>query len=214
MTFVDIIVFIIYLIIFFFIFRKTWNRYEDPVLRKNYRISFWVKVIACIAFIYYQMYVSIGDSVNLYQKESNNIYNLILEDPRRIEWLFQKGQYFNEAFLKDSFNVGYFSSEANFMIIRFVTLLSFVTAGSYPAICLIFAMVALTGIWKLYLFFYAQYPHLHKKLALAILFIPSLVFWSSGMLKDPVCISSLGWFTYASYELLFKKKSFLKNHLS
>jgi hypothetical protein len=41
--------------------------------------------------------------------------------------------------------------------------------------------------------------------------MPTFVFWSSGILKDPLCISSMGWITYAFYEGFYKKKDLMKN---
>ncbi len=211
MGFTDLIIFFFYVIIFSLIFKIIRNQYDDPILKKYHRQSFWLKVFACIVFSIYSVYLSPGDSINLYQTEGNNLYHLILQDHRRLQWVFQKGDLFNEAFLKNLYNQGYFRSESNFMIIRFVTLLSFITSGSYITTSLIFALFAFTGIWKLYLFFYKQYPHLHKQLAISILFFPSLIFWSSGIMKDPICISALGWLTYSLYELLFLRKKIFKN---
>jgi hypothetical protein len=72
-------------------------------------------------------------------------------------------------------------------------------------------MIAFTGVWKLYLFFYEQYPQLHRQFAIAILYLPTFVFWSSGILKDPLSISALGWFTYALYDLVYHKRGLIKN---
>ena len=52
---------------------------------------------------------------------------------------------------------------------------------------------------------------MHKKFAIGILYFPTLVFWSSGILKDTLCIASIGWVTYSLYEMLYRKKSFIKN---
>jgi len=72
-------------------------------------------------------------------------------------------------------------------------------------------MLSFSGVWKLYRFFYEQYPHLHKKLAIAILYLPTFVFWSSGILKDPLCTGLIGWLSYAVYNLLYKKENLVKN---
>ncbi len=209
----DLILFPVFLIIFSLIFRALRNTYEDPLLRKYHRQGFWIKMIGCIAFFTYSVYLSPGDSIGLYQKEGNNIYHLILNDFSRVKWLFHKGESFDESYLKDVYNGGYFKSESNFMVTRIVTIFSFVTAGRYAATSVIFACIAYTGVWKLFLFFYEQCPHLHKKFAIAILYFPTFVFWSSGILKDTLCIAALGWVTYALYELLYRKKGLIKNSI-
>src|ERR1035438_4668176 len=201
MDYGDLILFPIYLILLNLFFKSIRKKYNDPILQKYHRQGFWVKVLGCVAFCIYSVYISPGDSTGLFQAEGNNFFHLILHNPDRIQWIFQPGKYFDESYLKNPHNAGYFQSEGNFMVIRFVALLSFLTAGRYAVISLIFACIAFSGVWKLFLFFYEQYPHLHKKLAIAILFFPTFVFWSSGVLKDPLCIGSLGWVTYSLYEL-------------
>lgn len=209
----DLILFPVFLIIFSLFFKAIRNTYADPLLKKYHRQGYWFKIIGCIAFFTYSVYLSPGDSIGLYQKEGNNIYHLILNDFHRLQWLFEKGKYFDETLLKDPYNRGYFRSEANFMVVRFVALFSFITAGRYAVISLIFACIAFSGVWKLFLFFYEQYPHMHKRFAIAILFFPTFVFWSGGVLKDTLCIASLGWITYALYEIFFRKKRLIKNSI-
>ncbi len=207
----DLILFPVFLVILSLFFKGIRNRYEDPILKKYHRQGFWVKILGCIAFFTYSVYLSPGDSIGLYQTEGSNIYRLILHNSNHLHWIFQKGKYFDESFLLNPYNSGYCRSEANFMVIRIVAILSFITTGRYAATSLIFACIAFSGVWKLFLFFYEQYPHMHKKFAIAILFFPTFVFWSGGILKDTLCIASLGWVTYALYEILYRKKGLIKN---
>ena len=97
------------------------------------------------------------------------------------------------------------------MVARIVAYLSFFTFQKYLLINLCFSMLSFSGVWRLYRFFYEQYPHLHKQLAMAILYLPTFVFWSSGILKDPICTGALGWLTYAMYDCFYKKKNLIKN---
>jgi hypothetical protein len=52
---------------------------------------------------------------------------------------------------------------------------------------------------------------MHKKFAIAILYLPTFIFWSAGILKDGICIAALGWITYGLYEIFYRKKGILKN---
>ena len=106
----DLILFPVYLVILSLFFRAIRNTYDDPLLKKYHRQGFWIKVLGCIAFFTYSVYLSPGDSIGLYQKEGNNIYHLILRDSSHLNWLFQKSKFFDESFLKDPHNAGYFKS--------------------------------------------------------------------------------------------------------
>ena len=214
MDYGDLILGPIYILLLYFFFRSIRKGYKDPLLQKYHRQGFWIKIIGCIAFIIYNTYLSPGDSITLYQKEGKAIFHLILNDADNLQWLFKSGKSFDINLLSDRSNPGYFNSEANFLVIKLVTVFSFFTAGKYAATNLIFASIAFSGVWKLFLFFYEQYPKMHKKFAIAILYFPTFVFWSAGVLKDTICIAALGWITYSVYELLYSKKNLIKNSIT
>ncbi len=207
MNLLDYIMFFVYVVIFYILFAWRRKKIKDPVLRKYHRQGFWIKVFSCFAYCMFILLFSPGDSNGLYHREGYNIYQMILSDPSKINLLFISGKDFDQSLLADIFNAGYFSEESNYMVTRFVALFSFVTFGRFLAISLFFSMISFTGVWRLYRFFYEQYPQLHKQFAIAILYLPSFVFWSSGILKDPLCTGALGWITYSLYGMLYRKKN-------
>lgn len=211
MGFIDLILFPLYVLFFYILFRVQRKRYKDPVLKKYHNQGFWIKVLGTIAFTIFNAYLSPGDSVGLYHLEGRNIYHLIMNDSDNLKWLISKGADFDESLLKNIDNSGYFKAESNYMVTRMVALFSFFTFGKYMVTNLVFSMIAFTGVWKLYLFFYEQFPRMHKQFAIAVLYLPTFVFWSSGIMKDTICVASLGWITYALYEIFFRKKSFFRN---
>lgn len=209
----DFIIFPFYLLVFAFIFNRLRKNYKDPILIKYHKQGFWIKVIACIAFTIFNAYISPGDSTGLYHDEGVNIHNLILHDFKNIDLLFSEGKNFDENLLRNPGNAGYFKSPNNFLVTKMVAFCCFFTFSKYMVINLIFALVAFSGSWKLFLFFYEQHPKMHKKIAIAILYLPTFVFWSAGILKDTICIAALGWITYGLYEIFYRKKGFIKNSI-
>lgn len=208
----DLLLFPFYLVLFYFFFSARRRNLEDPVLKIYHRRGFWIKALTTIAFALFNSKISVGDSYVLYHVEGANIYKLILNDFSNIHWLISPGtEYDQSGLLADTWNAGYCRDDNNFMVCRIVTVLSFFTFGKYLITCLFFSMISYSGVWRLYRFFYEQFPHLHKELAIAILYLPTFVFWSSGILKDPLCTGALGWLTYALYEAFYKKKSIAKN---
>ena len=213
MGFIDLILFPLYLLLFNLFF--SWRRkyITDPVLKKYHKQGFWIKVTGTLAFTIFHTVFSPGnDSTGLYYTEGVNIARLISADFSNIKLIMMPGTEFDQTLLFDPYNSGYFRNDSNFFVTRLVTILSFFSFRSYIVINLFFSLISFSGVWKLYRFFYEQYPHLHKKLAIAILYLPTLVFWSSGILKDPLSIGFLGWMTYSLYRVSFKKQ-IIKNLL-
>lgn len=211
MNFLDFILFPFYVLLFYFIFSARRKNYTDPVLKHYHKQGFWIKIVAVMAFTFFNTMISVGDSFLLFFTEGTNICHMILKDSSQIKWLYLPSIDFDQTLLKNPANMGYLKNENNYMIVRITALFSFVSFSKYLILNLCFSMLSFSGVWRLYRFFYEQYPHLHKQLAIAILYLPTFVFWSSGILKDPICTGALGWLTYALYETFYKKKDLLKN---
>lgn len=193
----------------FFSFRR--RRYKNLVLKKYHRRGFWIKVFASLAYSMFVLYLSPGDTTSLYYPEGVNIYKLILDDPSNFSILIGSAKNFDQALLDNISNAGYFDEESNFMVARFVAIFSFFTFGKFLAINLFFSMFAFTGAWRLYRFFFEQYEYLHKHFAIAIVYLPTFVFWSSGILKDSLCIAALGWISYSMHSIFYTKNNIFRN---
>jgi len=86
-----------------------------------------------------------------------------------------------------------------------------VSFNSYLIATILFAWVSYIGIWKLYLLFCSYYKELSFHFAVAILYLPSAVFWGSGLLKDTITLSCTCWLVYAIHQVFIKKESKLIN---
>lgn len=211
MNYLDFILFPVYVALFYFLFSARRKNYTDPVLKYYHKQGFWIKVFAVIGFTFFNTMLSMGDSFLLFFTEGTNICHMIMKDFSQVKWLYLPSSEYDQTLLKNPANMGYLKGENNYMIVRITAILSFVSFQKYLILNLFFSMLSFSGVWRLYRFFYEQYPHLHKQLAIAILYLPTFVFWSSGILKDPICTGAIGWITYALYEALYKKKDILKN---
>ena len=213
MSFLDFIAFFLYSFLFSFFASLYRKNIKDETLKKYHRNAFWIKVFAAFCYSLFTLYFSPGDTTTLYFPEGYNLYKKILENPANLDLVFGAGTDIDARMLANPNQIGYFRDASNFMVIRLTIILCFFSFGKYMVINLMFSMIAFTGIWKLYTFFYEQFPQLHRQFAIAILYLPTFVFWSSGILKDPLSIAALGWFTYALYQLAFHKKDIIKNTL-
>lgn len=212
MTGLEALLIPIYILVFYLFFKSRRKHIHNDVLKRYHKQAFWVKVIASLLFMLYYTYMTGGDTRTLYFLEGKNLFHLLLQDGSNWKYIFTSGKSMNEHLLARTFNIGYLQSEANFMIIRLTAILSFLTFGQYTLIGLFFACFAFSGLWKLFMFFYKRKPDLHKAFAISILFFPSVVFWSSGLMKDSLMIGALGWFTY-SLDQFFTRKNLVRNFL-
>lgn len=102
-------------------------------------------------------------------------------------------------------------NEANYFPIRILAVMQLFTFGTYLNTALFFAVLAFSGTWRAYLAFVNMYPALYKELAIAVLFMPSVFFWGSGIMKDTISMTGLCWLFYSSYDLFILGNNKVKN---
>lgn len=98
-----------------------------------------------------------------------------------------------------------------FFVIRFITPLVFLSMVSYLTTTVFMSWFAFEGVWRLFLVFHNYFPNYEKELAFSILFFPSVLFWGSGIMKDTITLSAIGWYTYGIYMVFFKKEKIFKH---
>ena len=211
LTIGDFLLFPIYFYLIYLVFKKLRQKYSyDPVLMKYFTWGFYIKIVFLIIYTVMVSYLIYGDSVTLFFNQGQHFLNLISGDFKNIDLLFTQGGKTIDSLAGDGYK-GYLAMESNYLVVKIAVILCFLTFSKYLLINLLCGFIAFLGSWQLFKFFYALYPHLHKVLAIACMGIPTVLFWSSGISKDTICIASLGFLTKSLYDLLMKRKSVLKN---
>lgn len=214
MDILDLLVFVFYAAFFLLFFsykRKTAVLQE---LRTIHLYGLLAKFAGALAYCVFAWNSEGTDTFAVYYPYGMNLMRLILEDFTNIKLIFTSAANFDETVLREVPHVGYMSSDSNLMVTKFTAVIGFFTLGKFMATNLFFSIIAFTGMWKLFMFFYELNPALRKAWAVVILFLPNLVFWSSSLLKDPLCIAALGWLTWSAGKLIDpreKKRGHLLN---
>ncbi len=178
----------------------------DGVTQRYFIPALTVKIIGALAvgFIY-QFYYGGGDTFAFHTHGSRIIWEAFLDDPvKGLKLFFANGVHSGDTF-KYSSRIWYFRDPQTYLLIKITFLLDLFTFSTYSATAILFAVFSFTGIWAFYYTFYSKFESLHFRLTLAILFVPSVFFWGSGVLKDTLTLGCLGWMTYAFHQMVFKR---------
>jgi hypothetical protein len=81
-----------------------------------------------------------------------------------------------------------------YIVVRLMSPFGFLAFGSFLMTTLYVSLISFICTWKLYLAFVKLYPEIDTKIAIATLFIPSSLFWGSGIMKDTIIFSALAIF--------------------
>jgi hypothetical protein len=93
---------------------------------------------------------------------------------------------------------------------RFHAFVRLFSGGAYAVHALVMLMISFVGQFAFYKSFKPYFPGKEKLLAILIFLAPSVLFWSSGVLKEPLALALVGLFLYAFLQIFVQgKKRFL-----
>lgn len=178
----------------------------DSLNRKYFLPGLTVRIIGALAvgFIY-QFYYDGGDTFNFHTHGSRQIWNTFWQSPDNGIRLFLNDRSMSGIYSAVKEIPFYFDSQS-FNVIRLAFIFDLFTFSSYSATAVLFAVVSFLGSWMFFLAFYERFPQLHRKLAFAAFFIPSVFFWGSGLLKDTITTACLGIAVYQVQRIFIAKR--------
>lgn len=104
-----------------------------------------------------------------------------------------------------SSKIVFFGDPSSYFIVRIAAIFDLITFSTYSATAVLFSVVSFIGMWLFFNVFVKSFPHLHGWLGFAILFIPSVIFWGSGILKDSIVLACIGVLTYCVKRIFIDK---------
>ncbi len=171
-----------------------------------------LKVAGAISLgLIYSFYYEGGDTFGYTTFGSHYIWEAFLESPFLATKLIFGNNVFSPETYKFAIKMWYFDDAPSYFVVRVAGFFSILTFDTYSSIAVCFALVGFSGLWALFIAFVRHYPRLVWHFALAIFFIPSVVFWGSGVMKDTLTISALGWAVFAALQLSRHRKGFVQN---
>ncbi len=191
------------------------NKLEAADLKKYLMLAFGLRMFGSVAYsMMIQYYYGYGDSFTFFDG-SNFFTDQISKKPSDFTYLFasfkETSEWYDSIITKST---GYFYTPSNNMVMRISAILSYLSFNKFLIIALFFGFYSFVGQWRLFQVFDDLNKQRNRKLlAFAVLFSPSIWFWGSGLLKDSICLGSLGFIIHILYNLFEKKKFTFKDLL-
>ena len=155
----------------------------------------------------YQFYYGGGDTFNYFTHGSEHIWEAFLEKPELgLKLLMSSGGAHDLETFEYSSRIWYYKDEHSYIIVRIVAFFDLFTFHTYSATALFFSAFSFSGLWAMFQAIAKKYPTRIKWMAYIILFVPSVIFWGSGILKDTITLGALGWLTYAVINIISFKR--------
>lgn len=207
----DIILTLVYALIL------GWVIYRAPLFKvegiKPYSFVsiFTIKVMAGVMlYLIYTYYYTDRSEADIYRfyDDSEALYQLIFTNLREfLANFFGFASDFNSggkyAHLMNNWMLPYDNPmyNDNRIVIRVHALLRLLSFGSFNVHTVFFSFFSFTGLFLMARVFYHLIDDWKYELFFGVQLIPSVLFWSSGCLKEPILFLGLGVFVYAFFFL-------------
>lgn len=96
-------------------------------------------------------------------------------------------------------------------VFKLIVPLMLFTGKSYFITGLLMSVITYSGVWSLYRMTVRYFPGINGKLAIAILFMPSVVFWGSGISKDSLTLAGTCFFLSSTGSLIDRRPGVLQH---
>lgn len=175
-----------------------------PETRRYFLPALWVRFAGAILLgLLYQFWYDGGDTFNYFTHGSRWIYEAFWTDPvSGVALLLEEGgQRVPETF-QFSKNIWYYRDPNSYFVVRIAAFFDLFTFHTYSSTAILFSAFGFSGSWAMFSAVAKKYPNEASLLALGICFIPSVLFWGSGILKDTITLGALGWVTWSLVNII------------
>lgn len=189
--------------------RQVTKQKANPLYRYFFRGVF-VKIVSsiifCLIYIYYYQggdtvsyYETARSLVNLSMKSLSSCVDVMSSTPSLAGYMtFDQETGYPWPYM-------YFDSQT-FFVAKMIFPLELVAFKSYLVTSILLSWISFFGAWKFFLMLCRYFPGMERRIAIAILFVPSVLFWGSGILKDTITFSAVCWFIVAFDAALIREK--------
>lgn len=208
-TFWDIFFMVLYALIIYLAYityaRAKFN--NEPLLKKIFIRGLLFKMFVGLftAFMYDFFYKRVGDTF-YYLINSYALGEILLKDPAAY-FKIMTGNFTPETLYKFA-GLGYVPHKdpGIFMTHRLISPFAIISFKNYYITSTVVNAFMYMFNWKCFRFFNSLLPDKTKMLAIAFLYVPSVLFWSSGLFKDTFTYTFSILFLMYFYKIFFQRK--------
>ena len=213
-SWIDIVVTIVLL---FVIFLTAHNIQEKNIERFTYYSHFkralFLKIFSGIVFCMVYIFYYGGGDTEYYYTGTRCIIRMAGKDFGAFLRLLIGERTLELRSLFDS-SIGwptYFKDANSWAVCRFSTPFYLLGCGSYFGMTIIMNALLFIPTWNFYKMILRIYPKSNTISAIAVFYIPSVLFWGSGLLKDGWALASVLAIYVACYNIFVRKRHITRN---
>ncbi len=162
------------------------KQYKSADLSKLFLPALILKVIAGvgIGWLFFHHY-GVGDTIS-YHQDATKLSNIMFDDINKyLKMLIGQSQDV------DTSQFAYYHQPRAFFLVKILSLVHLLSGQSYWISSVYFSLFSFTGFWILANTLVRHFPASKLGITVALLFFPSVVFWSSGIIKESIAMGAM-----------------------
>jgi hypothetical protein len=204
-------------VVLLMIFSVIISKYKEDRIRNLFIQAFYFKMACALIFTLVNTFYYRGGDTEMYYNCTKYLHDAVMDDTDNFLKIYQtkginvKTPLMNYFIFKETIYPEFeaMHDAGNFLVPKFGLPVMLVFGKSYLVTAMFFSFFALGGSIRLFKFFNYYFPAYWREIALATLFLPSAAYWSSGIMKDPICFGCVGYIVYGFYKIFIKRKGFV-----
>lgn len=178
-------------------------RSSDPLYKDYFTKAVLVKLIGGLSFaLTYTYYYTYGGDSHVYFLDAGHLVDLLFRNPvEYFEVIIANKEELEMNFIELDLNIRHPFGTTEWFTEKLISPIVLLGFKNYFATTLLMALFSFIGIWHLFLTLARRYPQISAKMAFSVLFIPSVFFWGSGIMKDSIVMGFLGLIIYYADKL-------------
>lgn len=147
-------------------------------------LSFRVAGGVALGLLYFYHY-AVGDTLS-YWEDGNRLMSAFFESPGSVVQF-----YWEDSAAPEIINALQQQTPRSIFFVKICGLLAGITGGNYWIMATWLSLLSFAGSWFLFERLARFFPEATSAAAVSLLFIPSVVFWSSGLIKESLGMAAL-----------------------
>jgi hypothetical protein len=183
-------------------FFKSVRKSESSPLYQHYFTGLIVKMAGSLSFaLIYALYYTDGGDTIAYFYGADALKNLFYQNPSAYLTELWQPPSIENFFNHYNESTGWppewlYRSSRHFFVCKAASVLCICIPGSFLGVSFVMGFISYTALWRLYTTLTHHFPEYSKNLRLGILFLPSTLFWCSGIMKDTLVLAGVCWIVH------------------
>ena len=210
LSLIDFILTPLFLILIFLVLIIIKNRFIHNEIDKYFIVKgFLLKIIGGFTAGFIYIFYYNGGDTTYYFDAIKKLTNYLYSNPFEFVNIFYSSKLLrneNYEILKLINQNAYLGDIPTYTIVKICTFFNLFCFDSFFALIIFCALFSFYCSWKFYIAMGELYPDLKKKIGFAIFYMPSAIFWGSGIFKDTFTLGAIFLLIYSFVYIFILRK--------